>query len=136
MKLLPVLLLLVGLLAAASSHHLHEALSDEDKQRHHQESEECIAESKLDPQILADMKAGKKPDPIPRELHCYAKCILKKEGVMKEDGSINEDRPGRSDAAKECEDKAKPASLAEADQCDTAGKIMGCYAKNHLIPKF
>ncbi|XP_014204137.1 general odorant-binding protein 56d [Copidosoma floridanum] len=131
MKGLLVLILFASVVCVYSHHHHLEEknLTDEQRKKIRDEVEECITESKVDKKLLDDIKDGKDFTPT-RELDCFSACVLKKNGVMKEDGTIDQDKPSTNDKVKECR------KLAGADACETGGKVMECFAKNNLIPKF
>ncbi|KAJ8679087.1 hypothetical protein QAD02_014874 [Eretmocerus hayati] len=104
-----------------------QGLTPEQESHIHKSVEGCIEESKVDRQLLEDMKNGKHPT-VTRELNCFAYCVLREKGDMDKDGNVFV-KPTDSEAAKKCKE------LKKDDRCDTAGEVMGCFAKNGLIPK-
>nr|QDJ95973.1 odorant-binding protein 30 [Encarsia formosa] len=105
----------------------HKNLTEEQKAKIHADVDECIIESKVDRGLFEDMAHGREFTPT-RELDCFAACVFKKMGSMTADGTVVE-KPEDSDKAKECK------KLTGKDECETAGKIMGCFYKNDLIPE-
>ncbi|XP_014206340.1 general odorant-binding protein 56d-like [Copidosoma floridanum] len=114
-------------------------LTDEQKQKLKGYKEACIAETGVDKAVIDAIGKG---GPIKRDskLDCYAACLLKKSGVMKEDGTLDIEAV-RTKAAtinadqekvKKVIDKCK--DLSGKDTCEKGGNILTCFFENKDIP--
>ncbi|OXU25392.1 hypothetical protein TSAR_001853 [Trichomalopsis sarcophagae] len=89
----------------------------------------CVAESKVDTKLFEHMMHT--PNfKATREMDCFAACMFKKDGVLDADGNVDASKLPNVDVSKVC------GALRGKDACETAGKIMGCFAEKGVMDVF
>ncbi|XP_031843085.1 general odorant-binding protein 56d-like [Nomia melanderi] len=110
------------------------ALTDEQRAKLSEYKKSCVAESGVDIKTVEDAKAGNIPE-SDEKLACFASCMLKKIGIMNQDGSINEEVARQKVATTVPQDQAeeligKCKDTTGANDCDKAFKLVKCLKTN------
>ncbi|XP_076240646.1 general odorant-binding protein 56d-like [Calliopsis andreniformis] len=117
------------------------ALTDEQKTKLAEFKNACITETGVEPQAIENAKSGN-ADENDQKLKCFASCMLKKVGVMNEDGSFNEEVTRKRAPSHVTKDQVddlinKCKDTTGDDVCDKAAKLVKCYKENktfNLLP--
>nr|QGW50304.1 odorant-binding protein 9 [Chouioia cunea] len=97
----------------------------------------CLAETGVSEDVVNKLKVGEAVV-FDEKLNCFSACILKKVGIMRPDGSIDE-QVARDKLPKDWpQDKVDHVVNAckvqvGKDSCETGGKVLGCLAKTRAI---
>ncbi|XP_053976064.1 general odorant-binding protein 56d-like isoform X1 [Hylaeus volcanicus] len=114
-------------------------------------ADDCMTEIGIESESIKKMIIGQEPEKNGK-FNCYMSCVLKKIGIIQEDGSINVDvvrQEAPADIPKEAiEDlisKCKDTTLNEmkstiitagADDCEKAGNLIKCFVENKTFNLF
>ncbi|XP_043265844.1 general odorant-binding protein 56a [Colletes gigas] len=109
-------------------------ITDEQKEKLFQFKDECMADTKVDSEMIHKALAG---DDTENEgkLQCFAACILKKIGIMEQDGSINVEvvkKNAPADVPNEQIEEVlnKCKDITGATDCEKAGNLVKCFLEN------
>ncbi|XP_017795892.1 PREDICTED: general odorant-binding protein 56d-like [Habropoda laboriosa] len=110
------------------------ALTDEQKAKLTEHKTACIAETSVDPQVVENAKKGNFAQDD-EKLGCFVSCMLKKIGIMNQDGSVNEEvtrAKAPSDIPKDQVETIinKCKTATGANDCKKAANIASCFMKN------
>ncbi|XP_011139543.1 B1 protein [Harpegnathos saltator] len=111
-------------------------LTEEQKAKLKDYKESCISETGVDRDVVKNAKEGV-IDENNEKLACFATCLLKKTGVMKENGDIDIDvvrskmPPGISQ--EDVDDLIQKCQNITGDGCWKGGALMKCIMENKLI---
>nr|QDJ95972.1 odorant-binding protein 29 [Encarsia formosa] len=116
-------------------------LTDDQKAKLADYKKSCFVETGADPNAFENYKANivkgvevKFDD----KMNCFAACMLKKIGIMRPDGTIDE-AVARSKVPKELpQDKVDQAintckTQVGKDNCEIGGKVTGCLVKTKVL---
>nr|QGW50298.1 odorant-binding protein 2 [Chouioia cunea] len=114
-------------------------LSDEQKAKLKGFKEACITESGVNADLVNSIiKGGEiKRD---KNLDCFSACMLKKIGIMRDDGTIDVEttrakaRTTSVDVAKADKIIDKCKELVGKDACETGGNVFGCFILGKDFP--
>ncbi|XP_058793661.1 general odorant-binding protein 56a-like [Phymastichus coffea] len=114
-------------------------LNDEQKARLKGFKEGCITETGVSADVVNSIIKGGE---IKREksLDCFSACMLKKIGIMRDDGSIDvetartKSRTTNVDVAKADKVIDKCKDLVGKDTCETGGNVFACFIVSKDFP--
>nr|AZB49386.1 odorant-binding protein 5 [Heortia vitessoides] len=112
-------------------------LSDEQKAKLVEHRKVCVAQTGLDPQVVENIKRGQ-PVQFDEKLSCFAACMLKRIGIMRPDGSMDE-QVARAKLPKDLPKDKVDAVINSCktqvgrNQCETGGKVLGCLLKTKAV---
>ncbi|XP_015434872.1 PREDICTED: general odorant-binding protein 56d-like [Dufourea novaeangliae] len=109
-------------------------LSDEQKAKLAAHKTHCLAETGVDAQTVEDAKNGNVAE-NDEKLACFGSCMLKRIGIMNQDGSVNEEitrkRVPASVPKEQVDDLInKCKDTTGANDCDKAAKLIKCFKEN------
>ncbi|XP_043266036.1 general odorant-binding protein 56h-like [Colletes gigas] len=97
----------------------------------------CMEESNVERQVVEDLKKGI-VDENNEKGACFVACMLKKMGIMNQDGSLNEEvvkKRAPTDVTKERVEEIfnKCKDITGTNDCNKAAKLVACYKKNKSL---
>ncbi|XP_053976065.1 general odorant-binding protein 56d-like isoform X2 [Hylaeus volcanicus] len=103
-------------------------------------ADDCMTEIGIESESIKKMIIGQEPEKNGK-FNCYMSCVLKKIGIIQEDGSINVDvvrQEAPADIPKEAiEDLiSKCKDTTGADDCEKAGNLIKCFVENKTFNLF
>ncbi|XP_032691012.1 general odorant-binding protein 83a-like [Odontomachus brunneus] len=112
-------------------------LTDEQKEKLKTYKESCISETGVDPNVVKNAKEGM-IDESDEKLACFATCLLKKMGMMKENGDIDIDAVRSKIPSNIPQEEADRVINICKDitgtGCWKGGNIMKCVLQNKKVP--
>ncbi|XP_033360900.1 general odorant-binding protein 56d-like [Bombus vosnesenskii] len=111
------------------------ALTEDQKAKLEEYRAACTTESGVDPQVVENAKKGNVAQDD-EKLACFSFCMLRKIGIMDEDGDIKEDVAkekmiaGGSPADKVDNVVSKCKHITGPNKCKKAGNLMKCFLEN------
>ncbi|XP_076175217.1 uncharacterized protein LOC143150651 [Ptiloglossa arizonensis] len=110
------------------------ALTEEQKAKLTEFKGACITETGVDAQVVENAKNGN-VDENDEKLACFSSCMLKKIGIMNQDGTVNEEvsrKRAPAHITKEQIDDVinKCKDTTGANDCDKAAKLVKCFKQN------
>ncbi|XP_012061112.1 PREDICTED: general odorant-binding protein 69a-like [Atta cephalotes] len=107
--------------------------TEADHAEREQNKQECIDESGVDPDVLEKAKKGELDD-NDEKLACFDTCILKKFGVMKEDGEIDLDKIRehmlkRNKSEEQINKTINECGNVDGEGCQKGRNLMKCFMR-------
>ncbi|XP_066581585.1 general odorant-binding protein 83a-like [Prorops nasuta] len=128
-------LTLFAVLLITGVHHARSASMDDEEEQAKMKvfKEECIPETGVDRSFVDDAELGILR--LDEKLACYAACMMKKVGVMRPDGSINDEValskiPSGINQEKAIEVFHKCKRVPSKNHCLKAGLMAKCFVDN------
>ncbi|XP_058797520.1 general odorant-binding protein 56d-like [Phymastichus coffea] len=112
-------------------------ITDEQKAKLVQHKVACISETGVSEDVVNKLKEGE-PVVFDDKVNCFSACMLKRVGIMKPDGSIDE-QVARAKIPKDLpQDKVDQVINSckvqvGKDNCETGGKVLACLAKTKAV---
>ncbi|XP_058797519.1 general odorant-binding protein 56a-like [Phymastichus coffea] len=112
-------------------------ITDEQKAKLREHKVACVAETGVTEEVIAKLKGGE-PVVFDDKLNCFSACMLKRIGIMRPDGSIDE-QVARAKIPKDLpQDKVDQVIDAckvqvGKDTCETGGKVLSCLSKTKAV---
>nr|QGW50322.1 odorant-binding protein 27 [Chouioia cunea] len=92
---------------------------------HNNDVADCAKRNKVDIKILDEISKTKTVPKTP-EIQCFMACMMKKNNLMNEDGTLSKQFTNTKEL-EICKD------LSGKDECEIAFKAVECFLENHLI---
>nr|WJN66526.1 odorant-binding protein 2 [Leptocybe invasa] len=112
-------------------------ITDEQKSKLKDHKVACVAETGVTEDVIEKLKKGEAVV-LDDKLNCFSACLLKRIGIMRADGSIDE-KVARAkipkDLPQDTVDKVVNSCKVQVgkDSCETGGKVLVCLAKTKVI---
>ncbi|XP_029047643.2 general odorant-binding protein 56d-like [Osmia bicornis bicornis] len=111
------------------------ALTEEQKAKLTQHKNACITETGVDAQVVENAKSGNFAENDDK-LACFSSCMLKKIGIMGEDGTVNLDVARQRAPANVPKDQVESVinkckdSATGPNDCKKAANLVKCFVDN------